>query len=176
MIEQQELEATREVLALAKAGWASRQGNMSFPPPFGIVQRMIDNQQGYLDNPARLAVHCMGLLADYLPFEMLAVLVVSHKHLSEDTMSMLGSDFEGDDDGEFESLRSFILGKGDATEFLIEVPGDDEDWEQEMPEDLFNLLQYADRRSCSWVLLGAERLVNEELPTFPAAGPSLRSE
>ena len=111
MIEQQELEAIREVLALAKAGWASRQGNVSFPPPFRIVQRMIDNQQGYLDNPARLAVHCMSLFAEYLPFEMLAVLVVSDKHLSEDTISMLGSDFEGDYNEEFESLRSFRLGK-----------------------------------------------------------------
>jgi hypothetical protein len=35
---------------------------------------------------------------------------------------------------------------------------------------LFNLLQYADRRSCSWVLLGSERGVNKDLPTFPAAG------
>lgn len=83
-------------------------------------------------------------------------------------MSMLGSDFEGVYNEEFESLRSFRLGKGSATEFLIEVPGDDEDWEQEMPEDLFNLLQYAERRSCSWVFLGSERLVNEELPTFLA--------
>ena len=89
-------------------------------------------------------------------------------------MSMLGSDFEGVYNEEFESLRSFRLGKGSATEFLIEVPGDDEDWEQEMPEDLFNLLQYAERRSCSWVLLGSERLVNEELPTFPAPGSSPR--
>jgi hypothetical protein len=55
-------------------------------------------------------------------------------------------------------------------EFLIEVTGDDEDWEQEMQEDLFNLLRYADPRSCSWVLLGSERGVNQDLPTFPAAG------
>jgi hypothetical protein len=54
--------------------------------------------------------------------------------------------------------------------FLTEVPGDDEDWEQEMPEDLFNLLRYADLRSCSWGLLGSERGVNQDLPTFPAAG------
>jgi hypothetical protein len=50
------------------------------------------------------------------------------------------------------------------------VPGDDEVREQEMPEDLFNLLQYADCRSRSWVLLGSERGVNQDLPTFPAAG------
>jgi hypothetical protein len=176
MIEQQELEALRAVLAFAKAGWASRKGNIAFPPQFGIVQRVIDDQQRYLDNPVSLAVHCMGLFVDYLPFEMLAVLVVSDKHLSEGTMSMLGSNLEGDDDGEFESLQSFKLGKGNAAEFLIEVPGDDEDWEQEMPEDLFNLLQYAERRSCSWILLGAERGENQELPTFPAAGSTLRSE
>ena len=33
---------------------------------------------------------------------------------------------------QFKSLRFFKLGKEDV-EFLIEVPGDDEDWEQEMP-------------------------------------------
>ena len=82
MIEQQKLEALRAVLASAKVGWASREGNMLFPPQFGVVQRMIDDQQRYLDNPVSLAVHCMGLFAEYLPFEMLAVLVLSDKHLS----------------------------------------------------------------------------------------------
>ena len=40
-----------------------------------------------------------------------------------------------------------------------------------MPEDLFDLLKYANDRSCSWVLLGSERGVNQDLPTFqpPAA-------
>ena len=175
MIEQEKLEALRAVLVFAKAGWASREGNMSFPPQFGVVQSVIDDQQRCLDDPVRLAVHCMGLFAEYLPFDMLAVLVLSDKHLSDDTIAALDSDLEGDDDREFESLRFFKLGKEDA-EFLIEVPGDDEDWEQEMPEDLFNLLKYADDRSCSWVLLGAERGVNQDLPTFPAAGSPSHSE
>jgi hypothetical protein len=117
----------------------------------------------------------MGLFAEYLPFEMLAVLVLSDKHLSDDTIGVLDLDLEGDGDSEFESLRFFKLGKEDA-EFLIEVPVDDEDWEQEMPEDLFNLLKYANDRSCSWVLLGPERGMNEDLPTFPAAGSPSHSE
>jgi hypothetical protein len=106
---------------------------------------------------------------------MLAVLVLSDKHLSDDALLALDIDLEGDDDPEFESLRFFKLGKEEA-EFLIEVPVDDEDWEQEMPEDLFNLLKYADDRSCSWVLLGAEHRVKQDLPTFPAAGSPSRSE
>jgi hypothetical protein len=84
MIEQEKLEALRAVLVLAKAGWASREGNMSFPPQIGVVQRVIDDQQRYLDDPVRLAVHCMGLFAEF-PFDMLAVLVLSDKHLSDDT-------------------------------------------------------------------------------------------
>jgi hypothetical protein len=175
MIEQQKLEALRAVLASAKAGWARRAGNTSFPPQFVVMQRVIDDQQKYLDDPVRLAVHCMGLFAEHLPFEMLAVLVLSDKHLSDDTIGALDSDLEGDDYQEFESLRFFKLGK-ENVEFLIEVPIDDEDWEQEMPEDLFNLLKYADLRSCSWVLLGAERRVNEDLPTFPAPGSPSHSE
>ena len=129
MSEQEKLEALRAVLALAKAGWASREGNMSFPPQFGVVQSVIDDQKRCLDDPVRLAAHCMGLLAEYLPFDMLAVLVLSDKHLSDDTIGALDSDLEGDDDREFESLRFFKLGKEDV-EFLIEVPGDDEDWER----------------------------------------------
>jgi hypothetical protein len=174
MSEQEKLEALRAVLVFAKAGWASREGNMSFPPQFEVVQRMIADQQRYLDDPVHLAVHCMGLFAE-LPFDMLAVLVLSDKHLSDDALLALDIDLEGDDDPEFESLRFFKLGKEEA-EFLIEVPVDDEDWEQEMPEDLFNLLKYADDRSCSWVLLGAEHRVKQDLPTFPAAGSPSRSE
>jgi hypothetical protein len=175
MIEQEKLEALRAVLALAKAGWASREGNMSFPPQFEVVQRMIDDQQRYLDDPVHLAVHCMGLFAEYLPFDMLAVLVLSDKHLSDDTILALDMDLQGDDHWEFEALRFFKLGKGNA-EFLIEVPVDEEDWEEVTPEDLFNLLKYADDRSCSWVLLGAEHRVNQDLPTFPAAGSPSYSE
>jgi hypothetical protein len=175
MSEQEKLEALRAVLALAKAGWASREGNMSFPPQFGVVQSVIDDQKRCLDDPVSLAVHCMGLFAEYLPFDMLAVLVLSDKHLSDDTIGALDSDLEGDDYREFESLRFFKLGKEDV-EFLIEVPGDDEDWEQEMPKDLFNLLKYADDRSCSWVLLGPERGINEDLPTFAAPGSPSHSE
>jgi hypothetical protein len=115
MSEQQKLEALRVVLASAKAGWAIREGNMSFPPQFGIVQRIVDDQQRYLDNPVSLAVHCMGLFAEYLPFEMLAVLVMSDKHLSEETILMLESDLELEgEDREFESPRFFKLGKEDA--------------------------------------------------------------
>jgi hypothetical protein len=168
MIEQEKLEALRAVLALAKAGWASREGNMSFPPQFGVVQGVIDDQRRYLDNPVSLAVHCMGLFAEYLPFEMLAVLVLSDKHLSDDALAAFHSVLEGDDDREFESLLFFKIGRGDG-EFLIEVPGYDKDWEQPMPEDLFNLLKYANDRSCSWVLLGSERGVNQDLPTFQRA-------
>jgi hypothetical protein len=175
MSEQEKLEALRAVLVFAKAGWASREGNMLFPPQFGVVQGVIDDQQRYLDDPVHLAVHCMGLFAEYLSFEMLAVLMLSDKHLSDDTIGALDLDLEGDGDSEFESLRFFKLGKEDA-EFLIEVPVDDEDWEQEMPEDLFNLLKYANDRSCSWVLLGPERGRNEDLPTFPAAGSPSHSE
>jgi hypothetical protein len=108
-------------------------------------------------------------LHEYLPFDMLAVLVLSDKHLSDDALAALDFDLEGDDDREFESLLFYKLGRGDA-EFLIEVPADDEDWEQPMPDDLFNLLKYANDRSCSWVLLGSERGVNQDLPTFPRAG------
>jgi hypothetical protein len=174
MIEQEKLQALRAVLALAKAGWASREGNMSFPPQFGVVQRVIDDQQRYLDDPVHLAVHCMGLFAEF-PFDMLAVLVLSDKHLSEDTILALDMDMQGDGHWEFEALRFFKLGKGNA-EFLIEVPVDDEDWEEVTQEDLFNLLKYADDRSCSWVLLGAEHRVNQDLPTFPAAGSPSHSE
>jgi hypothetical protein len=169
MIEQQKLEALRAVLASAKAGWASREGNMLFPPQFGVVQRMIDDQQRYLNDPVSLAVHCMGLFAEYLPFEMLAVLVLSDTHLSADALAAFDSALEGDDDREFKSLLFFKVGREDG-EFLIEVPVDDKDWEQEMPEDVFNLLKYADERSCSWVLLGSERGVNSDLPTFTHAG------
>jgi hypothetical protein len=165
MSEQEKLEALRAVLASAKAGWASREGNMLFPPQFGVVQRMIDD----LDNPVSLAVHCMGLFAEYLPFEMLAVLVLSDTHLSGDALAAFDSALEGDDDREVKSLLFFKVGRGDG-EFLIEVPVDDKDWEQEMPEDVFNLLKYADERSCSWVLLGSERGVNQDLPTFTHAG------
>jgi hypothetical protein len=168
MIEQEKLEALRAVLVFAKAGWASREGNMSFPPQFGVVQGVIDDQQRYLNDPVSLAVHCMGLFAEYLPFEMLAVLVLSDTHLSDDALAAFDSALEGDDDREFKSLLFFKVGRGDG-EFLIEVPVDDKDWEQEMPEDVFNLLKYADERSCSWVLLGSERGVNQDLPTFPRA-------
>jgi hypothetical protein len=41
---QEKLEALRAVLALAKAGWTSREGNVSLPPPFDVVQRVIDDQ------------------------------------------------------------------------------------------------------------------------------------
>jgi hypothetical protein len=129
MSEQERLEALRAVLVFAKAGWASREGNMSFPPQFGVVQRMIDDQQRYLDDPVHLAVYCMGLFADYLPFDMLAVLALSDKHLSDDTIATLETDLEEADGREFEALRFFKLGKGNA-EFLIEVPGDDEDWDE----------------------------------------------
>jgi hypothetical protein len=175
MIEQEKLEALRAVLVFAKAAWASREGNISFPPQFEVVQRMIDDQQRYLDDPVHLAVHCMGLFAEYLPFEMLAVLVLSDKHLSVDTIATLETDLEEADGWEFESLRFFKIGKGNA-EFLIEVPGDDEDWDELPPGDLFDLLKYADDRSCSWVLLGPERGMNEDLPTFPAAGSPSHSE
>lgn len=175
MIERQKLEALRAVLASAKAGWASREGNMLFPPQFGVVQRMIDDQQRYLDDPVYLAVHCMGLFAEYLPFEMLAVLVLSDTHLSDDALAAFNSALEEADDREFEALRFFKLGKENA-EFLIEVPGDDDDWDELPSGDLFNLLKYADDRSCSWVLLGAEHRVNQDLPTFPAAGSSSHSE
>jgi hypothetical protein len=175
MSEQEKLEALRAVLVFAKAGWASREENMLFPPQFGVVQRMIDDQQRYLDNPVSLAVHCMGLFAEYLPFEMLAVLVLSDKHLSADALAAFESALEGDDDREFKSLLFFKVGREDG-EFLIEVPVDEKDWEQEMPEDVFNLLKYADDRSCSWVLLGPERGMNEDLPTFPAAGSASHSE
>jgi hypothetical protein len=175
MSEQEKLEALRAVLASAKAGWASREGNMLFPPQFGVVQRMIDDQQRYLDNPVSLAVHCMGLFAEYLPFDMLAVLVLSDKHLSEDTILALETDLELADGREFQALRFFKLGKENA-EFLIEVPGDEEDWDELPSGDLFDLLKYADDRSCSWVLLGPEHRVNEDLPTFPAAGSRPHSE
>ena len=148
---------------------------MLFPPQFGVVQRMIDDQQRYLDDPVYLAVHCMGLFAEYLPFEMLAVLVLSDTHLSDDALAAFNSALEEADDREFEALRFFKLGKENA-EFLIEVPGDDDDWDELPSGDLFNLLKYADDRSCSWVLLGAEHRVNQDLPTFPAAGSSSHSE
>jgi hypothetical protein len=45
-----------------------------------------------------------------------------------------------------------------------------EGWEEVTRETLFNLLKYADERSCSWVLLGSERGVNQDLPTFTHAG------
>jgi hypothetical protein len=168
MSEQEKLEALRAVLVFAKAGWASREGNMSLPPQFGVVQSVIDDQQRYLDDPVHLAVHCMGLFAEYLPFDMLAVLVLSDKHLSDDTIATLETDLEEADAREFEALRFFKLGKGNAG-FLIEVPGDDEDWDELPSGDLFDLLKYADDRSCSWVLVGPEHRVNEDLPTFPAA-------
>ena len=101
MIEQEKIEALRAVLMFAKARWASREGNMSFPPQFEVVQRMIDDQQRYLDDPVHLAVHCMSLFAEYLPFEMLAVLVLSDKHLSDDTIGALDLDLEGNN-SEFE--------------------------------------------------------------------------
>ena len=113
MSEQEKLEALRVVFALAKSGWASREGNMSFPPQFEVVQRMIDDQQRYLDEPVHLAVHCMGLFAEYLPFDMLGVLALSDKHLSEDTILALDMDLEGDDHWEFKTLRFFRLGKGE---------------------------------------------------------------
>jgi len=116
MSEQEKLEALRAALVFAKAGWASREGNMSFPPQFEVVQRMIDDQQRYLDDPVHLAVHCMGLFAEF-PFDMLAVLVLSDKHLSDDTILALDMDLQGDDHWEFEALRFFKLGKGNA-EFL----------------------------------------------------------
>ena len=175
MIEQEKIEALRAVLVFAKAGWASREGNMSFPPQFGVVQSVIDDQQRYLDDPVHLAVHCMGLFAEYLPFDMLAVLALSDKHLSTNTIAMLDTDLKDEDSLEFESLRFFKLGNEDAG-FLIEVPGDDEDWDALPSGDLFNLLKYADDRSCSWVLLGPEHRVNEDLPTFPAAGSRSHSE
>jgi hypothetical protein len=175
MSEQEKLEALRAVLVFAKAGWASREGNMSFPPQFGVVQSVIDDQQRYLDDPVHLAVHCMGLFAEYLPFDMLAVLVLSDKHLSDNTIAALETDLEEADGWEFVALRFFKLGKGNA-EFLIEVPGDDEDCDELPPGDLFDLLKYADDRSCSWVLLGPEHRVNEDLPTFPAAGSPSHSE
>jgi hypothetical protein len=175
MIEQEKLEALRAVLVFAKAGWAIREGNMSFPPPFGVVQSVIDDQQRSLDDPVHMAVHCMGLFAEYLPFDMLAVLVLSDKHLSTDTIATLDTDLEDEDSLEFETLRFFKLGKEDAG-FLIEVPVDDEDWDELPSGDLFNLLKYADDRSCSWVLLGPEHHVNEDLPTFPAAGSPSHSE
>ena len=73
---------------------------------------MIDDQQRYLDDPVRLAVHCMGLFAEYLPFDMLAVLVLSDKHLSDDTILALDLDLEGDDHWEFETLRFFKVREG----------------------------------------------------------------
>ena len=97
------------------------------------------------------------------------LIVLSDKHLSADALAAFDSALEGDDDREFKSLLFFKVGRGDG-EFLIEVPVDDKDWEQEMPEDVFNLLKYADARSCSWVLLGSERGVNQDLPTFTHAG------
>jgi hypothetical protein len=175
MIEREKLEALRAVLVFAKAGWASREGNMSFPPQFGAVQRVIDDQQRYLDDPVNLAVHCMGLFAEYLPFDLLAVLVLSDKHLSDDTIATLETDLEVADGREFEAPRFFRLGKGNA-EFLIEVPEDDEDWDELPPGDLFDLLKYADDRSCSWVLVGPEHRVNEDLPTFPATDTPSHSE
>ena len=74
----------------------------------------------------------MGLFAEYLPFEMLAVLVLSDTHLSDDALAAFNSALEGDDDREFKSLLFFKVGREDG-EFLIEVPVDDKDWEQEMP-------------------------------------------
>jgi hypothetical protein len=112
MTEQEKLEALRAVLVFAKAGWASREGNMSFPPQFGVVQSVIDDQQRYLDDPVHLAVHCMGLFAEYLPFDMLAVLVLSDKHLSDNTIAALETDLEEADGWEFVALRFFKLGKG----------------------------------------------------------------
>jgi hypothetical protein len=101
--------------------------------------------------------------------EALRAVLVFDTHLSDDALAAFESALEGDDDREFKSLLFFKVGRGDG-EFLIEVPVDDKDWEQEMPEDVFNLLKYADERSCSWVLLGSERGVNQDLPTFPRAG------
>jgi len=76
---------------------------------------MINDQQRYLDDPAALAVHCMGTLAESLPFEMLAVLVLSEKHLDEATIASLESDLEVDvEEREFDSLRFFKLGKDDT--------------------------------------------------------------
>ena len=106
---------------------------------------------------------------------MLGVLVLSDKHLSTDTIAALDTDREDEDSLKFEALRVFKLGNEDAG-FLIEVPGDDEDWDELPSEELFNLLKYADDRSCSWVLLGPEHRVNEDLPTFPAAASSSHSE
>jgi hypothetical protein len=174
MTERENLEALRAVLATAKAGWESRESNMSFPPQFGVVQRMIDDQEQYVEDPVRLAVHCMGLFAEF-PFDMLAVLVLSDKHLSEDTIVTLETDLEEADGREFEALRFFKLGKGNAG-FLIEVPGDDEDWDELPPGDLFDLLKYADDRSCTWVLVGPEHRMNEDLETFPAGGSPSHSE
>jgi hypothetical protein len=68
-----------------------------------------------------------------------------------------------------EALRAVLASAKAGAELLIEVPME-EDWEQGMPEDLFRLLRYAEYRSCSWVLLGPERAVNEDLPTYPIAG------
>jgi hypothetical protein len=148
---------------------------MSFPPQFGMVQSVIDDQQRYMDDPVSLAVHCMGLFAEYLPFDMLAVLVLLDKHLSDDTKLALDPNLEGQSYRKFGSLRFFKRGKEDA-EFLIEVPGDEEDWDELPSGDLFDLLKYADGRSCSWVLLGPEHRVNEDLPIFPAAGSGSYSE
>src|ERR1700722_15303704 len=114
MIEQENLEALRADLVFAQAGGESREGNMSFPPQFGVVQGVIDDQQRYLDDPVHLAVHCMGLFAEYLSFEMLAVLVLSDKHLSDDTIGALETDLEEADGREFEALRFYKLGKGNA--------------------------------------------------------------
>jgi hypothetical protein len=155
--DREKLEALRALLASAKAGWITNEGNQYFPPHFAVVERMIDDQQRYLDDPVALAVHCMGMFADYLPFEMLAVLVLSEKHLADETIAILESDLEFDvEEREYKSLRFFKLGEENAG-FLIEVPLEEEDWEQGMPEDLFRLLRYAEDRSCRWVLLAACR-------------------
>jgi hypothetical protein len=140
--------------------------NDQFPAQLAVVERMIHDQQRYLDNPVSLAVHCMSLFADYLPFEKLAVLVLSDKPLFDDTIAVLELDQEFDDaEREFQWLQFFKLRKEDA-EYLIEVPLEEEDWERGMPEDMFQPLA----RSCSWELLGPERRLNEDLPTYRVAG------
>lgn len=72
----------------AKASWVINHRYEQLPPQFAVVERMIEDQQRYLDNSVSLAVHCMGPLAE-LPFEMLAVLVLSDKHLSRETITTL---------------------------------------------------------------------------------------
>jgi hypothetical protein len=97
MDEREKLEALRAIIAIAKASGLTSEENDRLPAQFAVVERMIDDQQRYLDNPVSLAVHCMSLFADYLPFEMLAALVLSDKHLSNETIAVLklGQELDG---------------------------------------------------------------------------------